>query len=208
MGNYEQLNVQQMGSESDPFTESRYKQFYRYFPPHVESVLDIGCNTGRGGRVLKQLRPSLSLTALDVVQNRLDRLPVEVYSHLICASATEIPGQDNQYDVVVAGEFIEHLYPSDVDKTLAEIFRVLKIGGLLLLTTPNPLDIKRRMKQRSILGGAHVSQHFPDALRFKLRMIGYSNIRIRGSGKVSRFLGCGFPFLGLYGSYLAAAEKY
>jgi SAM-dependent methyltransferase len=104
MGDYEQLNVQLMGSESDPFTESRYKQFYRYIPPQVESVLDLGCNTGRGGRVLKQLRPSLSLTALDVVRNRLDRLPVEVYSHLVCASATEIPGEDNQYDVVVAGE--------------------------------------------------------------------------------------------------------
>jgi predicted SAM-dependent methyltransferase len=107
----------------------------------------------------------------------------------------------------VAGEFIEHLYPSDVDRTLAEIFRVLRIGGQVMLTTPNPSDIKRRLRGRSILGGAHVSQHHADALKMKLRMTGFSSVRILGSGKVSRHLGPHFP-LPIYGSYLALGRKF
>ncbi|MEO1374469.1 MAG: hypothetical protein AAFW70_09175 [Cyanobacteria bacterium J06635_10] len=87
--------------------------------------------------------------------------------------------------------------------TLSEIFRVLKVGGRLLLTTPNPLDIKKRIRSESVLDAkAHVSQHFPDALILKLKMMGFSSLKIYGSGKVTRYLGYYFPWLNIYGSYL------
>ena len=109
---------------------------------------------------------------------------------------------------MVAGEFIEHIYPMDVDKTLAEILRVIKIGGRFLLTTPNPLDIKKNIRGESILDDtSHVCQHFHDALKLKLKMMGYSHIKVYGSGKVTRYLGYHFPLLHIYGSYLAIGDK-
>lgn len=205
--NYEALNLTQPESEHDPFTEDRYRQFYRFLPKGTCSVLDIGCNTGRGGSVLKGLDDSLKIYGLDVVRDRLDRLPKNVYEEGVHGYSTKIPNEDGTYDAVVAGEFIEHIYQADVDQTLGEIFRVLKIGGRLLLTTPNPGDIKRKLRGHSILGGAHVSQHFPDTLKLKLRMAGFSRVRVYGSGKVSRYLGSHFPLF-LYGSYLAIGDKY
>lgn len=205
--NYEALNLTQPESEQDPFTEDRYRQFYRLLPTDARRVLDIGCNTGRGGRVLKALDERLCIHGLDAVRDRLDRLPAGVYDDGVHGYSTQIPSADGTYDAVVAGEFIEHLYQRDVDQTLAEIFRVLKLGGRLLLTTPNPGDVKRRLRRRSILGGAHVSQHFPDTLGLKLRMAGFSRVRVYGSGKVSRYLGASFP-LCLYGSYLATGDKF
>jgi hypothetical protein len=77
----------------------------------------------------------------------------------------------------------------------------------LLLTTPNPYDLKRRLRGESVLGGAHVSQHFPDALKCKLKMMGFARVNIYGSGKVSRYLGSRFPLLSIYGSYLAKGDK-
>lgn len=207
MDQYEKLNLTQPESETDPFTEDRYRQFYRFFPQHTRSVLDIGCNTGRGGRVLKMLAPGLKLYGLDAVQDRLNRLPHDVYERGVHGYSTKIPSDDATYDAVVAGEFIEHIYQADVDQTLGEIFRVLKIGGRFLLTTPNPNDIKRKLRGETVLGGAHVSQHFPDALQLKLRMAGFSRVRVLGSGKVSRYLGQRFP-LCVYGSYLAMGDKF
>ncbi|MEO1395275.1 MAG: class I SAM-dependent methyltransferase [Cyanobacteria bacterium J06634_5] len=206
--NYESLNLTQKVSEKDSFTEERYKQFYQFFPKTASTALDIGCNTGRGGRVLKQQDSNIEIFGLDCVQSRLDRLSKDIYKSGIYGLSTDIPCEDNSFDVVVAGELIEHLYPADVDKTLTEIFRVLKLNGKLLLTTPNPLDIKKQIQGRTVLGGAHLSQHFPDALALKLRMFGFSSVRIFGSGKVSRYLGYHFPFQRIYGSYLATGTKF
>lgn len=201
-------NLLQRESETDPFTEDRYRQFLGWLPDDAIDVLDVGCNTGRGGAVLKAARPALRLRGLDIVQERLDRLPREVYAGTVCGSATQMPVTDESQHAIVAGEFIEHLTPRDAQAFLHEAFRVLAIGGVLLLTTPNPADLKRRWRGRSILGGAHVSQHHADALALQLRMAGFGDVALRGSGKVSRWLGTHVPWLGVYGSYLAAARKF
>ena len=208
MENYEKLNIQQVSSENDPFTEDRYRQFYKFFPRNAKNVLDVGCNTGRGGLILKELDAELVMLGLDIVKNRLNQLPKSIYYQGIYGLSTKIPCVDCTFDVVVAGEFIEHLYPIDVDQTLAEIFRVLKVGGRFLLTTPNPKDIKRKMRKQSVLGGSHVSQHFHDTLKIKLRLVGFSRVRVFGSGKVTWYLGYRVPFLSLYGSYLAMGDKF
>ncbi len=46
-----------------------------------------------------------------------------------------IPYPDDSFDVVSAGEVIEHIY--DPDRLLAETRRVLRPGGHVVLTTPN-----------------------------------------------------------------------
>lgn len=188
VNDYESINALQVESESDNFTIDRYKQFCRYIPIHSISILDIGCNTGRGGEVVKHLLPNTLITGLDTVKDRVARLPKEYYSGIYGIS-TNIPCADSLFDVVVAGEFIEHLYPIDVDKTFKEVFRILKNKGRFLLTTPNPDDIKRKLRKESVLGGAHLSQHFSKDLKVRLKCVGFSNIRILGSGKVTRFFG-------------------
>jgi len=52
----------------------------------------------------------------------------------------EIPFHDGSFDVVWAGEVIEHVAHTDV--FINEINRVLKIGGYLILTTPMHNRIK------------------------------------------------------------------
>jgi SAM-dependent methyltransferase len=201
-------NQLQEGSETDPFTESRYAQFASFLPPGPLKVLDVGCNTGRGGAVLKARRPEVALYGLDLLQSRLDRLPRDVYSGTVCGSATQVPSDDETYDAIVAGEFIEHLLPMDAHRFVADAFRVLKVGGRLLLTTPNPGDVKRRLRGGTVLGGAHLSQHHPGTFKTVLRMYGFARVRTLGSGKVSWYLGQRFPWLGIYGSFLAMGDKF
>lgn len=204
---YRDLNAAQFESEIDPFSIERYQQFFRHFPIATNLVLDVGCNIGRGGKELKTLNSNLKIIGLDCVQERLDCIPTGYYLQKICSLTTNIDTSDNIFDVIVAGEFIEHVHPDDVDKTLSEFYRVLKSGGMLLLTTPNPGYIKLKLTGGSVLGGAHLSQHNPEDIRMRLERIGFGFIRIKGSGKVSRYLGENFPMLSLYGSYLVSATK-
>lgn len=204
---YEQLNEQQVVSEGDPFTIERYRQFWRHLSPHTQVVLDIGCNTGRGGKVLKQSEPKLQIFGLDCVESRLANLPEGIYDREICGYSTDVPLADASVDAIVAGEFIEHLYPEDVAQTIAEFYRLLKPHGKLLLTTPNPEYLRLKLTNGSVLGGAHVSEHYPANLKHQLATANFTKIKICGSGKVSRLVGEGFPILSIYGSYLVIAEK-
>jgi SAM-dependent methyltransferase len=202
------LNRAQEESEADSFTERRYKQFVRHFPPHTRDVLDVGCNTGRGGPVMKTLVQGLRLTGIDCVPERVAALDALTYAERICGYANAIPLVSESFDAIVAGEFIQALPPDQVDATLCEFFRLLKLKGVLLLTTPNPHYLKNKLKRSSVLGGAHLSQHYAKNLLWRLRDIGFSGTRIRGSGRVSSVLGERFPFCSVYGSYLTRATKW
>ncbi|MBN9491265.1 MAG: class I SAM-dependent methyltransferase [Alphaproteobacteria bacterium] len=202
------LNRMQTVSETDSFTEDRYRQFVRHFSPSTHDILDVGCNTGRGGIAMKALVPSLRITGIDCVPERIAALDMTIYEGRICGLANEMPVAAERYDAIVAGEFIEHLPPDQLEGTLCEFFRVLRLKGLLLLTTPNPCYLKNRLTGSSVLGGSHFSQHYAASLKKRLRDIGFSAIKIRGSGRVSLLLGERFPFFAAYGSYLAKAKKW
>lgn len=206
--NYEELNQAQEGSENDPFTVDRYKQFYRYLPQQTKLILDVGCNTGRGGKVLKELNRQLYLIGLDCLANRLDKIPVNIYDRKLISYSTSISLPDSSVDAIVAGEFIEHLYVEDVLQSLQEFYRVIKPKGRLLLTTPNPNYLRLKITGASVVDDdAHVSQHYISDLKQELTKIGFDNIKILGSGKMSRLVSDRFPWLSLYGSYLALADK-
>jgi predicted SAM-dependent methyltransferase len=131
----------------------------------------------------------------------------ECYSNQVYGLSTKIPIEDRFFDAIVAGEFLEHLYPADVDQTLCKFQRVLKIGGRLLLTTSNPNYLKNKLEKKSVYGVSHLTQHFPQILKVRLLMHGFSRVKLYGSGKMSRHLGFHFPVLSLYGSYLICGTK-
>ena len=205
---YKQLNDASAYLEhADIFTPNRYRQFFRHFPGHGKIVLDVGCNTGRGGMILKELNPNIQLIGLDCLDTLLKHIPPNIYEKNICSYSTDIAIKNSSVDVIVAGEFIEHLYPNDVLQTLSEFYRVTKPGGRVLLTTPNPNYLLLKLTGQTVLRGAHVSEHYPKQLSKALKEVGFMSTKILGTGKVSNFIGENFPLLMLYGSYLIIANK-
>lgn len=192
--------------QSDPFTGERYRQLAAFIKNPEPKILDVGCSKGEGGIVLNALCPGSQITGLDCVPSHLAELP-SVYTERIEGLTTQIPAADQTFDVVVAAEFLEHLYPRDVDLTLCEFQRVLKVGGKLLMTTPNPAYLRNKLTRRSVFGRSHLTQHHADILKSRLLGHGFLSVCIYGSGKVSRYLGCRMPILCLYGSYAIVAFK-
>ncbi len=201
-------NADQVISECDTFTCARYRQFLSHMPAHVARILDVGCNTGRGGIVLKQALSQIELWGLDCVASRVERLDPAVYAKGVCSFSQNLDIETSSIDAIVAGEFIEHVPPEQIDDTLCEFFRVLRLRGRLLMTTPNPRSFwKWKRKSSVILDPSHLTQHYHECLKFRLRTIGFSRIRIYGSGKASLKIGEHFPLF-LYGSYLITADKW
>jgi 2-polyprenyl-3-methyl-5-hydroxy-6-metoxy-1,4-benzoquinol methylase len=204
-----ELNQGQQISEHDSFTPARYLSFLRHFPPGTEDVLDIGCNTGRGGAVMKSQLPGLRITGLDCVPERLGQVDANVYKSAICGFSHEIPLRDGSFDAIVAGEIIEHVPPQHVFPTLCEWFRLLRLRGRVLLTTPNPKYLKNYIKGLSVMTDpSHVSQHTPASMKRRLEDVGFSRIRMYGNGRVSRIVGPYCPSFSIYGSYLTVASKW
>ena len=197
-------------SENSEFTPERYRQFLKFIPHRDQAlqICDVGSGSGLGAAEIKRQYPHWEIIAVDCVQEHLNLLPKDIYAHAICGYSHDIPLDDGSVDVVIAGEFLEHVAPKYIFQTLCEFFRILKIDGMLLMTTPNPNYVRRKIQKSSIVAyPAHATQLYPDSLRRRLRDVGFSDVFARGSGRVSRYCGMYLP-LCFYGSYLIGGRKW
>jgi len=118
----------------------------------VERVLDVGCNRGSIEALFQSLYPeAVSTTRIDGidVSSRAIAQALELSlpnCRFQTYSGTEIPFPVASFDLVVLVEVLEHV-PAKRD-LLREIWRVLKPGGRLYLTTPNPNSLALRIELR------------------------------------------------------------
>ncbi|NOT52690.1 MAG: class I SAM-dependent methyltransferase [Chitinophagaceae bacterium] len=101
-----------------------------------KTILDLACGEGYGAHLLS--KTAASVTGIDIDINTIDRAAKKYTASnlkFLTAPATAIPLQENSIDVVISFETIEHL--SDHDAMIKECKRVLKPGGLLIISTPN-----------------------------------------------------------------------
>ena len=99
-------------------------------PPH--RLLDLGCGSGVLLDALSaRLAADACLVGMDAVPPPADAC----WSTVTGDITGRLPFQDNSFDVVVAGEVIEHVPHPDL--LLREIRRILTSRGRLVLSTPN-----------------------------------------------------------------------
>ena len=207
---YSLINEKQIVSEVDSFTEKRYYQFSKFIkPPQTSfSILDIGCNTGRGGSVLRKMFPQANIIGIDVVENRLKVVPKGLYDSLLFESITNISLPSSSLDFILAGEVIEHIAPEDLPVVLLELKRVLKENGKLIMTTPNPDSFLVKAGRDQVYDDpSHLSIMPIGMHKSLLQQHGFKAVKIFGSGKAIRIFPHWFPIMGVFGSYLSVSSK-
>ena len=133
-------------------------------------ILEIGCGEGRG--VAMMLERAKSFTAVDKIKDAINalqkRFPNGKFISMNLPPLTSLA--DNTYDFVVSFQVIEHIENDAL--YLKEIHRVLKPGGLALITTPN-----RKMSLSR--NPWHVREYLPEELATLARKF-FGKVEMKG----------------------------
>jgi SAM-dependent methyltransferase len=101
------------------------------------SVLDVGCGTGYGTAVMAAAGAArctgidVAADAVDAARQRFGGERVE----FVTGDATVLPFGEASFELVTCFEVIEHV--AEQRAVLAELARVLKPGGMMLISSPN-----------------------------------------------------------------------
>ncbi len=110
--------------------------------PENKNILDVGCYDGTFLSLVKNKNNNffgIEASEWGIEEARGKGIEINQY---FFDDKTKLPYEDNFFNIVVAGEIIEHIY--DTDFFLDEISRILKLGGKLLISTPNLASLGRR----------------------------------------------------------------
>ncbi|MCW3066647.1 MAG: hypothetical protein JWN32_3819 [Solirubrobacterales bacterium] len=100
-------------------------------------ALDAGCGTGRHARHLVDL--GHEVLGVDLTPEMLVRAAANVpEARFVEADLRSIPADDEQFDLVVSGLALAHL--ADLDVGVAELGRVLRPGGHLVISVLHPFQ--------------------------------------------------------------------
>lgn len=95
--------------------------------------LEAGCGLGMYSSQIRR-RYSLTVEAFDIEFERIQEARLDT-PHALVAAAEALPYHSNLFDTVLSNEVIEHVV--DDRQAVAEMVRVLKPGGKLVLFCPN-----------------------------------------------------------------------
>ena len=116
---------------------------------------------------------------VDVLPAAVDAINREGRYRFLCANAEELPFEQ-EFDVVVGGELIEHLY--NPGRFLLSARRALRPEGLLILTTPNAHSLSQWasivLRRREQTHPEHVCLFTRQTLTYLVERHGFRDLQL------------------------------
>lgn len=160
----------------------RVYHFKEFLGDNNKRVLEIGCGTGLFTNEIS--KSCNDIVSVDISQDLLDLARIRVTAEnvvFLCENAYQTTFEDNSFDFIVGSSCLHHL---DIDKALAEFYRLLKSGGSGMFTEPNMLNPQIAL-QKNIPFIKKMAGDSPDETAFirwgisrKLRQVGFKEVSV------------------------------
>lgn len=142
-----------------------------------DRLLDLGC----GDMQFKSLLPQADYTGVDLDASKA---PEAIHHDL---AVTPYPFKDAEFDAIICSEVLEHLWSPT--KALAEVHRILKPGGTLVITVPNFHSIDNILTNHETLLYAednlfsieHIRQYSAASMQALVKSQGFEVRRLLGN---------------------------
>jgi SAM-dependent methyltransferase len=156
-------------------------------------ALDVGCGEGRGARLLTEL--GYRVTAADPVDRFLEAArELDSAETYVRAPAGALPFADGRFDLVMAYNVLMDL--DDVPGALAEMARVLKPSGRLILSVVHPIVEQGDFDGREATAGLVMQGSYFGRRRFE--------DKVSRAGLNMHFAGWSLPLEGYFAALEAA----
>ncbi len=104
----------------------------KFLPRGRLTILDLGCGTGGTTIALQKYGRVTGVDFSPEAIKLASRYPI---NNLLLANANHLPFPSSKFDLVVSLDVLYHK-AVNVNKTLKEVFRLLRPGGILLIRVP------------------------------------------------------------------------
>ena len=120
---------------SDNPVHQRLLSAYYFAKPYIKGdLLELGCGEGRGVEILAPLAKRYQ--GIDKIEGIIEGLRIKYPDYdFMSGTFPPFPFKDSEFDSVIAFQVIEHVKKDE--EFLREVHRMLKPGGVALITTPN-----------------------------------------------------------------------
>jgi len=145
-----------------PFQRYRVaKVLELHTPGPRDRVVDVGCGWGTfsftlAARAAEVVGLDFSEKSVALCNRRLEREP-RANLRFVCADGGATGLEGGAWNLVLAADLFEHLYPEDSARVVAEAFRLLRPGGRFAVWTPHRGHILEILKNHDILLARDVS---------------------------------------------------
>jgi SAM-dependent methyltransferase len=168
-------------------SRQRSRQAGKLIPPALRAgrILDIGCGSYPLFLVGSAFAERIGIDRVAVsLPDQLRPATLKILKHDVHTGAT-LPFPDDCFDVVTMLAVFEHLEPAVLSRLLAEVRRVLKPGGVYVMTTPAHWTdwLLRLLVKLGMVSHEEIDEHQDSyrhpAIRSLLEGAGFANNRIR-----------------------------
>lgn len=161
----------------------RIKKLFSRITVPVKSVLEIGCGTGNFLQRIREIKPELTVTGIELSPDAV-RLTKKKGLNCCHSSAEEFAEKTgSKYDLILGFEVLEHVF--DPPSLINALFKLLRKGGTLYMTMPNYLSydfLQIGECYRNFFGPSHLNYYNPFSIMKLLESGGGNCIKIYSDG--------------------------